>query len=129
MAYRSVLYYMVFYYRRGVVSCVAMPHAVVVAVAGAQGYNAYYGKAPFDEFIHIFCFSIVNVNIKVVEQLKITRNKTKVKKKVIKIKQKMFFCEFVLNISYFYLVHAGETCSKLEADADKTSQGPVHILE
>ena len=58
MAYRSVLYYMVFYYRRGVVSCVAMPHAVVVAVAGAQGYNAYYGKAPFEELIHISCFSI-----------------------------------------------------------------------
>lgn len=55
--------------------------------------------------------------------------KQKSRKKVIKIKQKMFFCEFVLNISYFYLVHAGETCSKLEADADKTSQGPVHILE
>ena len=66
---------MVFYYRGCGVTAM-MSHSVVVAVAGAQGYNAYYGKAPFEELIHISCFFLfVNVNIKVVEQLKITRYK------------------------------------------------------
>ena len=57
VAYRSVLYHMVFYYRGCGVTAM-MSHSVVVAVAGAQGYNAYYGKAPFEELIHISCFSI-----------------------------------------------------------------------
>lgn len=67
------------------VAAAVVAHAMMVAVAGAKGYKADNGEAYFDELVHICCFLLVNVSIKVIEQLKITRNKPKVKRKVIKI--------------------------------------------
>ncbi len=48
---RFMVYHMVFYYRGGMVATVVV-YFVVVAVAGTQGYEAYNGKADFDELVH-----------------------------------------------------------------------------
>ena len=67
------------------VAAAVVAHAMMVAVAGTKGYKADDGEAYFDEIVHIRCFLLVNVYIKVSEQLKITINKVNVKIKVIKI--------------------------------------------